>query len=89
MDSLKDEFAEIKREINDEQLDADSYVANKKKLAANNEEIEKLKECLKTKESICTSIQKGFDVRNENLRKHLLLIKTQLMKLISSKINWQ
>ena len=29
----------------------------------------KLKECLKTKESICTSIQKGFDVRNENLRK--------------------
>ena len=47
----------------------DSYVANKKKLAANNEKIEKLKECLKTKESICTSIQKGFDVRNENLRK--------------------
>lgn len=30
MDSLKDEFAEIKREINDEQLDADSYVANKR-----------------------------------------------------------
>lgn len=69
IDSLKDEFAEIKREINDEQLDADSYVTYKKKLAENNEKIAKLKECLKTKESICLSIQKGFDVRNENLRK--------------------
>ena len=69
IDSLKDEFAEIKREINDEQLDADSYVTYKKKLAENNEKIAKLKECLRTKESICLSIQKGFDVRNENLRK--------------------
>ena len=74
IDSLKDEFAEIKREINDEQLDADSYVTYKKKLAENNEKIAKLKECLRTKESICLSIQKGFDVRNENLRKTFICL---------------
>lgn len=68
IDSLKDEFAEIKREIHDEQLDADSYVINKKKLASNNEKIAKLRESLKAKETICSSIQKGFNDRNEILR---------------------
>lgn len=75
IDSLKDEFAEIKREINDEQLDADSYVTNKKKLASNNEKIAKLRECLKSKEKICSSIQKGFNDRNEILRNTFIAYK--------------
>lgn len=72
IDSLKEEFAEIKREINDEQLDADSYVLSKKKLVANNERIGKLRESLKTKDSTCLSIQKGINSRNEILRSTFL-----------------
>jgi len=70
IDSLKDEFAEIKREINDEQLDADSYVLDQKKLAANNEKAVKLKESLKSKDKLCFTIKKEFDGRNELLRKN-------------------
>lgn len=72
IDSLKDEFAEIKREINDEQLDADSYVAYKKKLAKNNEKVTKLTESLKSKESLCAKIQKEFNARNEILRDNFI-----------------
>lgn len=72
IDSLKEEFAEIKREINDEQLDADSYVLSKKKLVANNERIGKLRESLKTKDNTCLSIQKGINSRNEILRNTFL-----------------
>lgn len=68
IDSLKEEFAEIKREINDEQLDADSYVANKKKLAMNKEKVAKLTESLKSKDSICANLKKEFNNRNELLR---------------------
>lgn len=72
IDSLKDEFAEIKREINDEQLDADSYVAYKKKLALNNEKVTKLTESLKSKDSLCAKIQKEFNNRNEMLRNNFI-----------------
>ena len=68
IDSLKEEFAEIKREINDEQLDADSYVANKKKLAMNKEKVAKLTESLKSKDNIFANLQKEFNNRNELLR---------------------
>ena len=62
IDSLKDEFAEIKGEINDEQLDADSYVLDQKKLAANNEKAVKLKESLKSKDKLCFTIKKNLMV---------------------------
>ncbi len=68
IDLLKDEFAEIKREINDEQLDVDSYVLYKKNMAANLEKIEKLHESLKSKEQICENLKKEFDKRNQILR---------------------
>lgn len=84
IDSLKDEFAEIKREINDDQLDADSYVSDQKKLATNNEKIAKLKENLKSKDKLCSAIKKGFADRNELLRKNFLDY-----EIASSKINQQ
>ena len=72
IDSLKEEFAEIKREINDEQLDADSYVADKKRLAMNEEKIAKLTDSLTAKDSVCVNIQKEFNNRNELLRSNYL-----------------
>lgn len=70
IDSLKDEFAEIKREINDEQVDADSYVSYQKKLSTNYEKKNKLDEILKSKGELCLSIKKGFCDRNKLLLKN-------------------
>lgn len=70
IDSLKDEFAEIKREIDDEQLDADSYVSYQKQLASNKEKVAKLTEILKSKEKLLIDIKTGFGTRNELLRKN-------------------
>ncbi len=75
IDSLKDEFAKIKREINDEQLDADSYVSYQKKLSTNKEKITKLQEKLKSKEKLKRSICDAFNQRNELLKKTILNIK--------------
>jgi hypothetical protein len=72
IDSLKDEFAEIKREINDEQLDADSYVSYQKKLSTNKEKITTLQEKLKSKEKLKGSIQNAFNQRNAFLEKNYI-----------------
>ncbi len=84
IESLKDEFAEIKREINDEQLDADSYVNNKKKLVSNDEKIVKLRENLKSKDTLCLNIKQKFSERNE-----LLLDNYKAYQIASEEINAQ
>jgi hypothetical protein len=78
IDSLKDEFAEIKREINDEQLDADSYVSYQKKLSTNKEKITTLQEKLKSKEKLKGSIQNAFNQRNAFLEKNYIEYKTKI-----------
>lgn len=69
IDSLKEEFAEIKREINDDTLDVDSYVQYQKQLAANNEEIKSYMLKLKEKDSIEELLRKFFEDRKNILRK--------------------
>lgn len=81
IDSLKDEFAVIKREINDEQLDADSYVLYQKKLSANKEKIVKLEESLKSKEKLCSLIRRIFDQRNELLRRNFAEYKNSIYEI--------
>lgn len=81
IDSLKDEFAVIKREINDEQLDADSYVSYQKKLSANKEKIVKLEESLKSKEKLSNSIRGIFDQRNELLRRNFAEYKNAIYEI--------
>lgn len=81
IDSLKDEFAVIKRDIKDEQLDADSYVLYQKKLSANKEKIVKLEESLKSKEKLCSSIRGIFDQRNQLLRRNFAEYKNSIYEI--------
>ena len=67
IESLKEEFAQIKREINDDTIDLDSFVAYQKTLTMNQEEIETLREILKDKTKIESKVKELIDKRNESL----------------------
>lgn len=75
IDSLKDEFAQIKREINDDSIDIDSYISYQRQLAFNNEEMKRLTAMLKDKELLQSSIKSLLDKRNTALRKEFLAYK--------------
>ena len=69
IESLKEEFAQIKREINDDTIDLDSFVSYQKMYTSNEREIESLKEVLKDKAKIEAKVKKLIDSRNEMLNK--------------------
>lgn len=68
IDSLKEEFAEIKREINDDTIDLDSFVKYSKDRDTNLTEIGQLKKTLSAKDSIILEIKKAIRQRNEVLK---------------------
>lgn len=66
--SLKEEFAEIKREIKDDTLDPDSYVKYNNDFEKNNNAIKQLEAQAKSRTEIITMIKKAIRERNETLR---------------------
>lgn len=66
--SLKDEFAHIKREINDDTLDLDNFEKYQKEKAENTEKIEELKKDLHSEESIKEAVRSAIRQRNEELK---------------------
>lgn len=66
-EQLKEEFAEIKRSVNSENLDLDSFVNAKKQIEVNKTEIEKLKKAQKSDKTIRTAISSAIRERNEIL----------------------
>lgn len=69
INSLKEEFAEIKRDINDNTIDVESFIKYQKQLTSNNIEIEKMEESLKQKNSLQLNLKALFSNRNELLKK--------------------
>ena len=69
MTALSDEFAEIKREIHDESLDADKFVQLTANIEQIKENLRQLKEKSKTKESIELSFTKSARLRNDELQR--------------------
>lgn len=69
IDSLKEEFAIIKREINDDSIDLEKFVSYQKQLVANNEEMKRLLLMLKDKETLQVNIKTLLDERNKMLQK--------------------
>ena len=67
--ALSDEFAEIKREIKDESLDADTFVQLTADMEKIKENLRQLEEKSKTKQSIEASFSKAARLRNDALRK--------------------
>ena len=68
IESLKDEFAEIKRQINDPQVDADAYPRLKTDLQQTKEKIGKLSETLSGKTSYESKFRTALRRRNELLK---------------------
>lgn len=81
IDSLKEEFAEIKREINDDKIDVESYVWYQKQLSSNNDEIVRLQLALKEKESIKETIKSLLDERNGVLRKRFCAYEKSILEI--------
>lgn len=69
MTALSDEFAEIKREIHDESLDADKFVQLTANIEQIKENLRQLEEKSKTKESIELSFTKSARLRNDELQR--------------------
>ena len=67
--ALSDEFAEIKREIKDESLDADTFVQLTADMEKIKENLRQLEEKSKTKASIEASFSKAARLRNDALQK--------------------
>lgn len=67
--TLSDEFAVIKREINDESLDADTFIQLTADMERIKENIRQLEEKLKKKKAIETSFSKAARLRNDALQK--------------------
>ena len=67
IDSLADEFAEIKREIKDDTLDVDSFVKMTAELQKTKEKLKKLSEEASSKSKIEASFTKATRERNEAL----------------------
>lgn len=66
---LSDEFAEIKREINDESLDADTFVQLTAEMEKIKENIRQLEEKSKKKKTIEEAFSKAARLRNDALQK--------------------
>ena len=67
IDSLKEEFANIKREINDEELDPDSYVKYNSELEKTVADIDKFTKRNNSRNSLSTEIRGFARKRNEML----------------------
>jgi hypothetical protein len=76
-EQLKEEFAEIKRSVNSENLDLDSFVNAKKKIEVNKSEIEKLRKVQKSDKTISSAISSAIRERNEILTEQFNAYKTE------------
>jgi len=66
--SLKDEFAQIKRDINDDTLDLESFEKYQKDKAANAESVAKYKRDMISESTIKSEIKTAIRKRNEHLK---------------------
>lgn len=67
VDSLKEEFAAIKREIQDDTIDPDSFVKYTSDFEKNQSKINKLKKQCDSRNTLITQIKKSIRERNEAL----------------------
>lgn len=83
-ESLKEEFARIKREISDETLDADSFVKYKNELDEVKENIKSLSQKNNSRELFISNIQKSIRERNKILKEIFEKYKKEIKKINES-----
>lgn len=84
IESLKGEFAEIKRQINDPQEDIEAYPELKIKLQETEGQLKKLSDSLTGKNIFENSFRKALRNRNELLQKQFKLYETAVKKINDS-----
>lgn len=83
MGKLKEEFAQIKREINDDTLDPDSFLNYSRDYEKNEEDIKKYNKTLETVASIRDSIKSEIRHRNEILQAIFTAYNNEIAKINS------
>lgn len=84
IESLKGEFAEIKRQIDDPQVDTDAYPRLKTDLQETDEKIKKFSESLTAKNVFENSFRTALRKRNELLQKQFKTYETAVKKINES-----
>ena len=84
IDSLKDEFAEIKRQINDPKVDIDAFPRLKTDLQKTDEMIKSLSKSLTNKQSFENSFRTALRKRNELLQKQFKKYENEIKKINES-----
>ncbi len=82
--ALSDEFAEIKREIKDETLDADTFVQLTAEMEKAKEQFKRLDEKSKTKQSIEAAFRKAARQRNDSLLQLFHVYKAETERINNS-----
>ena len=82
--ALSDEFAEIKREIKDETLDADTFVQLTAEMAKVHERLKQLGDKSKEKESIEKAFKRAARQRNESLQQLFHAYKAEIERINNS-----
>lgn len=84
IDGLSDEFAEIKREIQDDTLDIDGFVKMTEELEKCNEKLQQLDERAKSKKQIESAFKKAVRERNDILLEQFNAYKLEIQKINES-----
>lgn len=79
--SLRDEFAEIKREVQSDDFNAEIYLSKKRLIDKNTKEIQKLKKRIEKKEILVGEVSKFFRERNDILRNEFEIYQTEINKI--------
>jgi len=83
IEKLKEEFAEVKREINDDILDPDSFLKHKREHDKNISDIERHNKTLSSVDAIKASIKSEIRQRNEILQAIFSAYKNEIEKINS------
>lgn len=89
IDDLKEEFAEIKREIQDDTLDPDSFVKYTTDFDNNNKRIGELRKLSKSRDALIGKIKKAIRERNEALQKICQAYQDEISKINNSQSELQ
>lgn len=83
-DALREEFAQIKREIADDSIDLEGFEKYQSGKIASRAAIDELTRSLRTKDSIQQAVADGFRKRNEILRQTYLAYQQEIERINSS-----
>lgn len=87
VDSMKEEFAKIKRELNSDTVNPDEFLRINRLLSESNQKLTELKEVEKKREELRSKLFTALDALNEAWRKEYLSLETNVNRISLSSAN--